>query len=453
MKLKIAHLLILACLSVPLFAQQIIDSKQKEIVVRNVNVIPMDKEQVLANQTVVIRDGKVQAMGKNIKHANDALVIDGTGKYLIPGLAEMHAHVPPIDDLEPMKDVLALFALNGITTIRGMLGHPKHLELREMIKRGEVFGPRLYTTGPSFNGMSVTSPAAGSEMVKKQKQAGYDYLKLHPGLSREKFDSIAATAKEVGIPFAGHVSFGVGVWRAIEAGYSSIDHLDGFIEGIVPGIEKMTDQQAGPFALFIASRADTSRIKELTSALKKNNIWVVPTQSLAERWFSPSFKGENFASDPYAKYMKKETIEQWISSHKNIKQSTEFDPDKAAQFISLRRKLIKACQRDGVGLLLGCDAPQVFNVPGISTHNELAYLVDSGLTPYQALTTGTSNVGKYLRQSDSGVIKQGARADLVLLSGNPLTDIRQTQRIAGVFLNGQWLSPEYIAQGLKKLEK
>ncbi len=155
------------------------------------------------------------------------------GKYLIPGLAEMHAHVPPIDDMEPMKDVLFLFAANGITTIRGMLGHPKHLELRSKIQSGEVLGPRLFTTGPSINGMSVTSPESGAAMVRKQKEAGYDFLKLHPGLTRDKFDAIASTANEVQIPFVGHVSFGVGVWRAIDAGYSSIDHLDGFIEGLV----------------------------------------------------------------------------------------------------------------------------------------------------------------------------------------------------------------------------
>jgi hypothetical protein len=178
----------------------------------------MEKEEVVPNQTVVIKDGKITAIGNNVKHGNNALIIDGRGKYLIPGLAEMHAHVPPIDDLTPMKEVLLLFAANGITTIRGMLGHPKHLQLRSMINNGEVLGPRLYTTGPSFNGFAVKTPETGASMVRSQKQAGYDFLKLHPGLTKENFASIASTAKEVGIPFVGHVSFGVGVWRAIDAG-------------------------------------------------------------------------------------------------------------------------------------------------------------------------------------------------------------------------------------------
>ena len=132
---------------------------------------------------------------------------------------------------------------NGVTTIRGMLGHPRHLELRSKIQSGEIIGPHFYTSGPSFNGNSVKTPEAGAEMVRNQKQAGYDFLKLHPGLTKENFAAIAKTAKEVNIPFAGHVSFDVGVWRAIEAGYASIDHLDGFVESLVPGIDTIKEQQ------------------------------------------------------------------------------------------------------------------------------------------------------------------------------------------------------------------
>jgi imidazolonepropionase-like amidohydrolase len=350
-----------------------------------------------------------------------------------------------------MKDVLMLFAANGITTIRGMLGHPRHLELRTMLQKGEIIGPRFFTTGPSFNGMSVTSPAAGAEMVKRQKNQGYDFLKLHPGLSRQKFDSIATTAKQIGIPFAGHVSFGVGVWHAIESGYSSIDHLDGFIEGLVPGIERKTEQDAGLFGMFVSQDADTSRIPELMMALKRNNVWVVPTQALAERWFSPDFDADDFKNDPQSRYMKPEVVDQWIISKKNLVSNPQYDPERIRRFIELRRKLIKACQDNGVGLLLGCDAPQVFNVPGISTHQELVYLVKSGLTPFQAIRTGTVNVATYLDLPEAGVIRPGAVADVVLVGGNPLANIEATQDIEGVMLNGTWLSKEYLAGELAKL--
>lgn len=433
--------------------QQLIDSRQREIVFTSVNVVPMDSKKIIANSMVVVKDGKVIAIGKKLKYGKDALVIDGKGKYLIPGLAEMHAHVPPNENIESHKEVLFLFAANGITTIRGMLGHPKHLELRSMINSGEVFGPRFYTTGPSFNGLSVKTAERGAAMVREQKAAGYDYLKLHPGLTKETFAAISSTAKEVGIPFAGHVSFGVGVWRAIDAGYSSIDHMDGFVEAMVPGIESMVEQQTGLFGMFVADKADVAMIPKLMKELKDKNIWVVPTQSLADRWFAANYTGDDFLKDPDSKYMDKKIVNQWIDTKKNLMANAQYDAKKIENFIKLRRKLIYECQQNGVGLLLGCDAPQIFNVPGFSTHNELKYLVDAGLTPYQALRTGTVNVAKYLNLSEEGIIKPGAIADLVLINGNPLTDITNTKKVEGVMMRGKWLSKNEIEAGLKKLEK
>jgi imidazolonepropionase-like amidohydrolase len=437
-----------------LFAQQPVSNSGKDIVFQNVNVISMVNDKVLENQTVVVRDGKIQSIGTGkVKYGKDALIIEAKGKYLMPGLAEMHAHVPQTDDLGPMKDVLLLFAANGITTIRGMLGHAKHLELRSKINSGEILGPHFTTTGPSFNGMSVTSADAGAEMVKRQKAAGYDYLKLHPGLTREKFDAIAKVAKEVKIPFVGHVSYGVGVWRAIESGYSTIDHLDGFVEALVPGIDTIPERNAGTFGMFVADRADTTRIPKLMSELKKGKVWVVPTQSLAERWFHPDFVPESFRNDPDAVYMTKEVVDQWIESHNNLMKNPSYDSEKIRNYIALRRKLILECQKNGVGLLLGCDAPQVYNVPGFSTHNELEYLVGAGLTPYEALRTGTVNVAQYLNKKNGGVIVKGADSDLVLLNGNPLRDIAETKNISGVMLGNKWLSKEFLELEMKELRK
>lgn len=437
------------------YAQQPVNSRQQEIVFHHVNVIPMDQEHVLEDQTVIVKDGKIMSIGeaKNAKPGKEAHIIDAKGKYLIPGLAEMHAHVPPVDDIEPMKEVLLLFAANGITTIRGMLGHPRHLELRSKIQSREILGPNFYTTGPSFNGQSVKSPQQASQMVRQQKEAGYDYLKLHPGLTRENFDALAKTAKEVNIPFVGHVSFDVGVWRAINAGYSSIDHLDGFIEGLVPGIESMDEKQTGLFGIFVADKADINQIPKLMQALKANNIWVVPTQALAERWMSPADAGQ-FQKAPEMRYMSAEVSNNWTKSKQNLQADPRYDKTKANNFIQLRRKLIAECQKNGVGLLLGCDAPQVFNVPGFSTHHELQYMVDAGLTPYQALRSGTVNVATYLnKSSNSGIIKVGAVADLVLLNGNPLKDIKQTRNIEGVMIGNNYLPKVFIDATLKSLVK
>ena len=451
--MKNSVILLFALLSISAFGQQLIDSREREIVFTSVNVVPMDSEKIITNSMVIVTDGKVSAIGKKLKYGKNALVIDAKGKYLIPGLAEMHAHVPPNENIESHKEVLFLFAANGITTIRGMLGHPKHLELRSMINSGEVFGPRFYTTGPSFNGLSVKTAERGAAMVREQKAAGYDYLKLHPGLTKETFAAVSTTAREVGIPFAGHVSFGVGVWRAIDAGYSSIDHMDGFIEAMVPGIESMVEQQTGLFGMFVADKTDVSVIPKLMKELKAKNIWVVPTQSLADRWFDANYTGDEFLKDPDSKYMDKKVVNQWIDTKKNLMDNAQYDANKIEDFIKLRRKLIYECQQSGVGLLLGCDAPQIFNVPGFSTHNELKYLVDAGLTPYQALRTGTVNVAKYLNLSEVGTIKPGAIADLVLINGNPLTDITNTKKVEGVMMRGKWLSKNEIEAGLKKLEK
>ena len=436
-------------------AQQPVDNRLKEIVFKGVNIIPMDEEEIRVERDVVVKNGIITAVGKpsNVTYSNDALIIDAKGKYLMPGLAEMHAHVPPGDDLEQMKEVLMLFALHGVTTIRGMLGHPRHIELRNKLQSGEIMGPRFITSGPSFNGNSVKTPEAAAAMVKEQKNAGYDFLKLHPGLTKENFAAIVATAKEVNIPFAGHVSFDVGVWRAINAGYATIDHLDGFVESLVPGIENMKEQETGLFGLYIADKADESGFTKLIAELEKHHIWVVPTQALAERWFHPAKDPEALRNEPEMKYMSSVTLNNWVNSKKNLMQNPNYNAATVNRLIELRKKLILECNLNGVGLLLGSDAPQVFDVPGYSVHHELKYLVDAGLTPYQALRTGTANVGKFLRREDLGIIKTGAVADLILLNGNPLKDINQSKNIEGVMLGNMWLPKNYISAELKKLEK
>lgn len=455
MKLLFKFILLLFVISCSAQAPQPVSSENREIIFKSVNVIPMDEERVLSNQVVVVKNGKIIAMGdaNKIKYSKNAIVIDGKGKYLLPGLAEMHAHVPPIDDLHPMKEVLLLFAANGVTTIRGMLGHPRHLELRSKIQSGEILGPRFITSGPSFSGNSVSTEEAGAEMVRQQKKAGYDFLKLHPGLTKAKFAAIAKTAKEVNIPFAGHVSFDVGIWRAIEAGYTTIDHMDGMVESLVPGIENTNEQENGLFGMFLAEKADTTKISKLVAALRDHNIWIVPTQSLAERWFGPAKDADDLASEDEMKYMDPKTVTNWVNTKKNLVKNWKYNTTTINNFISLRRKLIYECNKNGAGLLLGSDAPQVFDVPGFSVHHELKYLVDAGLTPYDAIRSGTANVGRFLNDPGLGIIKAGAVSDLVLLDGNPLTNIDETKNIAGVMLGNKWLSKEWIQKELKKLEK
>ncbi|HZI52166.1 MAG TPA: amidohydrolase family protein, partial [Chitinophagaceae bacterium] len=245
----------------------------------------------------------------------------------------------------------------------------------------------------------------------------------------------------------------VGVWRAINAGYATIDHLDGFVESLVPGIENMKEQETGLFGLFIADKADESGIKKLMDSLRNNHIWVVPTQALAERWFHPERDADALGNEPEMKYMDPNTVKSWVTSKKNLMSNPNYKSSTVMRLITLRKKLIYECNKNGVGLLLGSDAPQVFDVPGFSVHHELRYLVDAGLSPYDALKTGTVNVGKFLKREDLGVIKVGAVSDLLLLSGNPLSDINQSKNIEGVMMGNLWFGKDYLNAGLKKLEK
>ena len=202
----------------------------------NVTVIPMDSERQLTSQTVVVQDGRIAAMGPSGEVAipEGATRVDGRGKYLMPGLTETHGHLPSGDAPPEMVDrVLHLYVLNGITTVRGMLGHAAQLEWRQQAATWQRLAPRLFLAGPSINGKSAPTPEDAIRMVEEQKRAGYDLLKIHPGLSRASFDAMAETAHRLGIPFAGHVPLDVGVQRAIEAGYATIDHLDGYMEALI----------------------------------------------------------------------------------------------------------------------------------------------------------------------------------------------------------------------------
>lgn len=436
-----------------LFHPVLMAQQDNDIVFVNVDILPMNKEKLIRDQTVIIRNGRIQAIRPTSDKKIRGTIIDGKGKFLMPGLAEMHAHIPPVNDIEPMKKVLTLFLANGVTTIRGMLGHPLHLELRKKVADGNILGPNIITSGPSLNGNSVTTPAQGALMVYEQKKMGYDFLKLHPGLSKEKFLAITKAAYDAGIPFAGHVSFDVGVWMAISSGYTTIDHMDGFIEALVPGIEHMREESIGLFAMYIAEHADTSKIPSLINALRENNIWVVPTEALSRRWFSPLRSPEELAAEPEMVYMDKKTVTAWTRSKENLMANESYDQEKLIRFMELRKKLIRSMNNGNVGILLGSDAPQVFDVPGFSTHQELQYYYDAGLTPYEALRTGTYNVGRFLKRDDVGIIRVGAVADLILLEANPLESIGNTRKISGVMKNGKWYPKAFLTEQLEMIRK
>jgi imidazolonepropionase-like amidohydrolase len=403
----------------------------------NVNVVPMTSERIDRNQTVVVTDGMVASIGdvESIPIPEGALVVDGTDRYLIPGLAEMHAHVPPGNSPD-LDRVLTLFAANGVTTIRGMLGHVSHLALRQQLLAGETFGPRLITSGPSLNGNSVSGAEDGARQVRAQRAAGYDFIKIHPGLTSSEFSAIAKTANELGIPFAGHVPAAVGVDGAMVAGIATIDHLDGYFAALMPFDNDPSGGYGGFFDVLLADKLDTDRISELASRTAAARTWNVPTESVVEHRIS-TVTTADLRSRPEMRYMPRATVAQWTRAKERQESERGFNAGIAARAIQVRRSLILALHEEGAGLLLGSDAPQVFNVPGFSIHRELAFLVAAGLTPYQALRTGTTAVAEFLG-SNTGTVAVGREADLVLLDADPLEEIGNSRRIHGVMLRGVW---------------
>lgn len=420
----------------------------------DVGVFHPGDDRVTNHQTVIVERDLITHVGdrESVSVPDGARVIDGEGRYLMPGLAEMHAHIPGRDAGEQyVKDVLFLFVANGITTIRGMLGEPWHLELRQQVADGEVTGPRIFTSGPSFNGNTVTSPAQAAEKVRTQKGAGYDFLKLHPGLTAAEFEAFAGAARAVNIPFAGHISRDAGLKATLAAGQATIDHLEGFIAALVPPGKREEAGDPGFFGLGVAAHADPERIDGVARAAAASDTWLVPTDALLAHVAGEESTDE-LLGRPEMRYVSAEQREGWRNRREQF--AGERDPESAKRYLELRLQLIRALDEAGAGLLLGSDAPQVFNVPGYSIHHELDRLVEAGLTPSRALATGTTNVARFYDAGEwFGAVREGLSADLVLLDGNPRESVDAVQRPAGVMLRGEWFDRDALDERLEAIAR
>ena len=424
--MRILPALLAAALALPAAAET--------IVFKNVNVIAMTSPNIAEKQTVVVTDGRIAAVGKSARYAKDAKVIDGTGRWLMPGLAEMHGHVPPMNaPNNQTEDVLFLYAANGITTVRGMLGHPGQLELREKANTSKIVSPTLYLAGPSFNGNSVNAPQEAIDKVRAQKKEGWDLLKVHPGLTKAEYDAMAKTAAEVKIRFGGHVPAEVGLEHAIAMGQETFDHIDGYAEAL--------EADKGP--------VDEKKLAALVKRSRDAGVWIVPTSALWEVLFN-TIPLETLTAYPELKYAPPGAVDAWVKAYNNRLAQT---PREAANsIIKNRTTILRALHRGGVKILMGTDAPQQFSIPGFSLHRELLRMRDAGMSNYEILKSGTVNVGEYFKATDSfGTIESGKRADLVLLTANPLADIANVSKIDGVMVRGKWLSRGEIEAGLKRI--
>ena len=430
-----------------------------------VTVIPMDRERVIPGQTVIVRDGRITSMGPtgSVAVPGDANRIDGRGRFLMPGLAEMHAHVlagQQSPATEWNRDIMFLYIANGITTIRAMLGAPNQLVLRGQLERGEVLGPTMFVAAPSLNGSSAPDPATAERLVREHKQSGYDLLKIHPGLSRATYDAMVRTSREVGITWGGHVSAQIPVEHVLDTKQSTIDHLDGYIEAAASEeVKRRMASSTGQASITDAWRSvSDERLKQLAARTKAAGTWNVPTMFLWESFYGPG-SPEDWSTRDEMKYAPKQWVTNWMNQKRQraaLDAQNNITAADAALYISLRRRMLKALADAGAPLLMGTDSPQMFNVPGFALHRELQVAVEAGLTPYQVLESGSKIVGLYAAQDlgldgSFGTVAVGRRADLVLLDANPLENITNLTKRAGVMVRGRWVPRSEIDAGLAAL--
>lgn len=411
------------------------------VVFENVRVVDIENASVSEPRELGVRDGFIVDAGEITSPER----VVSTAGYLIPGLAEMHAHVPAMRAGEArVHDTLMLWLAHGITTIRGMLGEPGHLTLRQQLADGEVTGPRLITSGPSFNGSSVASPEAARRMVLAQHEAGYDLLKLHPGLWPRSFEAITATADALGIAYSGHVSVAVGLDQVFDSRQGTIDHLDGYAQELVPADHELHGTDPGLFGVNLVEGMDGDLIDGLARRTAEAGIANVPTQSLVENWATGDID-ELMARDAM-RWIPPDMAETWRERAEGMQ--SDFSDEAARRYVELRRQLIGALHDAGATILAGADSPQILSVPGDAIHHELAIYAESGLSPAEALATATTEVADYLGESSHGCLETGCVADMVLLEANPLEDIDHTRSILGVMRAGEWFDRDRLDTAL-----
>ena len=425
------------------------DARGQAVVFENVNVIPMDRERVLERQTVIVRGGRIASIGPAGGAVPEgATRVDGAGKFLLPGLAEMHGHLTANYLPDAAKaDVLYLYLANGVTTVRAMLGNPEAIATRNAIAEGKLLGPRLYVAGPALNGKIAPTPEEGARMVRDQKQAGYDLLKILGGMPPQVYDSIMRTAHSLKIDVAGHVPGEVGVRGALDARQRSIDHLDQYIPAL-----KLTPETT--------REEEDRRIAEIAQLTAKSGVWNVPTMYLWDLFHNAATGDALRKRLTETRYLPRTMIDEWTKGKDSRLRPPNDTPSGVAAFgqtgtrvMELRRKIVRALKAANAPIALGTDSPQMFSVPGFSTHRELKLMVDDlGYTPYQALESGTLRVAEYFgTTAETGTIAQGKRADLILLNANPLTSIANTQNPAGVVVNGRWIPASEIRPRLEEI--
>lgn len=409
----------------------------------------------LADMSVLVRGGRIMAMAPSSTLAlpPGTREVDARGKYLLPGFVDMHCHLLSDDKIadEYADEEFAVILANGVTTIRDPIGKPGLLALREQIRSGALLGPELVVGSPQisgrkyghvFNGVEVHDGAAASAAVRRFKLEGYDGIKLTLAITPEVFDAVVATAREVDIPVFGHVGPKVGLPRALAAGMQ-IEHMDQFIEMLLPDDaqkrESLSDQ--GIYRNWdTVELLDESRIPALVDSVVRAQVWTTPTSAFFVTAFSRGWTDADVDASVDSRFVSKAVREDLLRGRDHFEAKVQPSAAQRARYKHLRYEMLRQLHEAGGKLMVGSDAPECMLLYGFTLHRELEHMVAAGVPPQAALQAATRDPAEWLKRLDSsGTVEVGKLADLVLLSGNPLQDIRNTQAIEGVMKHGRWL--------------
>ena len=433
-----------------------------------VNVIPMDRERVITNQTVIVRNGVIAEIGdaRKVKVPKDALRVDATDRFLIPGLVDMHTHLLSDSDEYPdsiAENELRVMVANGVTTVRFMIGTPELLALRTRSAKGEIDAPTIFVASPHLTGREqgnnfvVNTPEEGREAVRKSKAAGYDFIKITTFIKAEVYEAAVDEAAKQNIRVVGHAdSRFVGVERAWKA-RQQIEHLDGYMELLLKPDAPMKGSVSdlyiyNPDNWKSFDYMDESRIAEIARKTVAANPFVDPTHHFMKNSFGRARSEESIRAQPDFKFYPTKVQQQWLDFYKRNRMLNTVPIEKRARWIELREKLIKAIHDAGGKIMTGSDTPEFLFLYGFGLHHELRALKDAGLSNYAVLAAGTRNPHEFLGTLDRvGTIEKGKRADLILLNANPLANIDATKDRAGVMLKGKWYTQAELNRELDEI--
>jgi imidazolonepropionase-like amidohydrolase len=425
-------------------------------VVRHVDVLTMDSPELLRDRDVRIVDGVIRAIEPAAAADPQDTVVDGRGLTLLPGLMDMHVH---LNDGE-REQQLVLYLAHGVTTVQSMHGTPRHLDVRARLARGDLVGPRFFTTGPTTATEQVDSPAKAAQVVGAQADAGYDAIKMYGDgadtMTRETYAAVIAAAHARGLRVVGHAPRNLPFEVVLAEGQDSIDHMEEILYTATPVLKVMA-----PLIRFQFGRRNRDEVDkllaredlaagmdaaatEVAAQVKETKLAVTPTLiafTTILQHTTPEF--ERLADNPLLACMSPLTRREWEPAHNRYRRSwtdrRDVIPLVLGRGLELQKCLVRAFHAASVPILTGTDAPLTFVYPGWSLHRELGLLVECGLTPYEALVAATVAPARVLRIADQiGTVAVGKQADLVLVRGDPTADVGNAAKVAGVFARGRW---------------